>query len=360
MKSLMIFCFAVCNCIYIGTVSAQGVGTQAAGINLEVSPRIIQPLSPVQLELVSYSSDINRARTSLYVDGVLISQVLGQRIFTVDSPAIGQTRDVQIVIETRNNGTVTKNISLTPAQVDLVSEALDSYTPTLYAGKKLAGHNGSVSVAAIPYFVDASGRKIDPNSLVYTWYVSDKKQVNASGYGKQQFIFTGSPLYRTQTITVETETVDGSLLAKRTIELPAYDPVIRFYRDNPLWGLDLSQAITADESLVLDVPELEVRSVPYFFSDIQSNYALDYQWRMNGSEMQTFGDNNLINLRAPENQSGQARISLKISNNNEILQIAESVFNVIFGDSSAETRGQGGSGTSENNSSGFNFFGTGN
>ena len=335
----------------------QGIGISSSGVDVELRPRVVQPLTPVSMELSSFSTDLNRARISLYVDGALITQELGKTQFSVDAPAVGQSKDVRFVIETRDQGTVTKTLTISPAQVDLVAEAASSYTPTLYQGRKLPADGAPVRVVAIPYFVDASGRKIDPDSLVYSWFVADSKQVNASGYGKQVFNFPGSALYRTKTVAVEVETVDGDLLARRSIELPAYDPVIRFYKKSPLWGIDLSEAITADASFVLNVPELEVVSVPYFFSGDQS--SLTYDWRMNGSPMQTFGDNNLINLRAPDNQSGRARISLKATNQNQILQIAESVFTVVFGDPGAPRRGST-TNSSNDSSGGFNFFGTGN
>jgi len=337
---------------------AQGIGVSQEQIELEVRPRIVQPLQTVSFELISYNTDLNRARIAHYVDGVLISQQIGKTRYEVDSPAVGGTREVRFVIETLSDGTVTKEYSLTPSQVDLIAEAVDSYAPIMYQGKKLPVHESAVLVSAIPYFVDNAGRKLNPNSLVYSWYVGDQKQVSSSGYGKQTFRFPGSALYRTKTVTVEAETVEGDRVARRSIELPAYDPVVRFYQRNPLWGLDLSQAITSDRELFLEIPELEVESVPYFFPQAQSTNTLNYEWRMNGSVMQTFGDRDIINLRAPDDASGRSRISLKISNSNEILQIAESLFTVVFGQSSTDSDARNTTRTTD--SGGPNFFGTGN
>lgn len=347
----------LCCLIAIGmpmAVFSQGLGLSQEQVTVEVRPLITKPNQPVSLKVVSYSTDINRAEVSLYVDGALIEQAVGLKEMSVDAPAVGETTAVRVVIKTIDQGTVTKNISLTPSQVDLLFEATNSYVPPMYLGKKLPAHEGGVRVAAIPYLVNSNGQKLDPKSLVYTWKVDDQVQGDVSGYGRDTFEFKGSPYYKTRSVSVQVESVDQALVAERTIDIPAFDPVARFYVEHPLWGTDLSQAIIAEEPLLLEVPEMEIRSVPFFVSDSQSRSAVTYDWRMNGEKMNTFGDRDIINLRAPAEGEGQARIDLKITHNEKLLQIAQSVFTVVFGEE-AVRRAQ------ENTSSGnTNFFGTSN
>ena len=336
MKITRISCFGVLFLVVPMWVWAQGLGISNEQIALETRPQIIQPNQPVDITMVSYSTDINRAQVSLYVDGILIQQGVGLKQFSVDAPSVGDVVEVRIIVRTIDQGTITKTLVLNPSQVDLLYEATNSYAPTLYPGKRLPAHEGGVRVVAIPFMVDSTGRKLDPDTLVYTWKVDDQVQVNQSGYGRDTFEFKGSPYYRTRTVSVLVEAVDGLQVANRFIDIPAYDPVIRFYPEHPLWGVDLSDAIIADEPLLLEVPEMVVRSVPFFISDSDSAGLVTYQWNMNGQSMTTFGDRNIINLRAPSAGEGRAQVDLKINHSNKILQIAQSVFTVVFGEQAIE------------------------
>lgn len=331
---------------------AQSVGILPEQIIAEMVPRTPTPSQPVTITLTSFNTDLERARITYTFDGEVVLRGIGETEVEVVTPEVGSRSTLVVTIETFDKGTLTKTITLQPALVDLLYEANNSHTPTFYKGKKLPAHEGEVRVVAIPHFVDSLGRKLDPTGLVYTWKVGDINYPKKSGYGKDSFTFEGSPLYRTKTVSVEVESTDGTIRATRNIEIPAYDPVIRFYQEHPLWGLDLSQAIIAERPVTLQgVPEVVVKSVPYFFSDADDLESTTYDWRMNGQRVETFNDRNIVNLRSPETGSGQARVSLKISHENKILQIAESLFTVIFEGRDA--------GSANENTSGTNFFGSG-
>ena len=315
-------------------VFAQSLGLSNEQVIMEVRPLIIQPNQSVSIKLVSYNTDINRAEVSFFVDNVLLEQGLGLKSFVVEAPRVGERREVRLLIRTINQGTVEKILDLVPAGVDLVYEATNSYAPVMYRGKRLPAHEGGVRVVAIPYFLNEQGQKLDPKTLIYTWEVDNRVVVDASGYGRNVFEFLGSPYYSIRTISVTVESVDQTLIASRVIDLPAFDPVARFYVEHPLWGTDLSRAIVAEEPFLLRVPEMVVRAVPFFISDQDSLSRVTYEWRMNGEILSTFGDRNIINLRAPDEGEGRSVINLKISHNERILQIAQSLFTVIFGSES--------------------------
>ncbi|MFW0871397.1 MAG: hypothetical protein ACKKL4_03015 [Patescibacteria group bacterium] len=314
--------------------SMQSVGTiglSNSQAKLQQRPRIVQPNQNVQFEVVSYNTDINRAQVEIYLNDILVSQGLGLKNFTVPAPSVGEQTRVRVVIRTVDRGTIEKYAVLRPARVDLLYEATNSYAPPMYSGKKLPAHEGGVRVVAMPYFVNDDGVKIDPGSLVYTWRIDDDVQERQSGYGRNIFEFDGSPYYRTREVTVNVETVDASQVAQRTIELPAYDPVVRFYIEHPVWGMDMSQAITADETLALRVPEIAVHAVPFFVSDTDSRQLVSYEWRMNGKKLNPYGDRNIVNLRVPDNSEGRSEVRLDVTHNNKILQIARALFRVEYG-----------------------------
>lgn len=339
--------------LFISSIAwGASMGIQTDQVIVDISPAIVQPLQPVEIKVTSYNTDLNRAEVSLYMDGVLVQQGLGLTKFNITAPAVGERVTARVSIRTIDQGTVSQEFTLQPGLVDLLYEATNSYVPTFYEGRKLPAHEGGVRVVAMPYFLDESGRKMDPATLVYTWKIGEEFQTDQSGYGRQILEFKGSPFYRPKTVFVQVESVDGSIIATRSIELPAYDPVIRFYQKTPLWGTDINNAIVADRPLVLSIPEMVIESAPYFFSDSDNDSTVTYDWRMNGQTLATVGNRDIINLRVPASASGQTRINLKINHNDKILQIAESLFTVVFGDKRVA-----GSGKSSVNTSNRNFFG---
>ena len=351
MKRIINFVFALV-LVVPGVLVAQSFGISQDQVQVDVRPAVIQPNFPVTFDVVSYSTDINRAYVAYYVDGVLVQDGIGLKNFSVDAPAVGQNMNVEIRVRTTGQGTVTKTYNIRPAQVDLLYEATNSYAPAMYQGKKLPAHQGGVRMVAIPYFIDSEGRRLSSDSLIYNWSIDGNPQVDSSGFGRDILEFEGPEYYRDRRVSVEVTNVDGNLVAEREIALPTYEPVIRFYRENPLWGTEFSAAITADSPLRLSAAETTIRSVPFFVSDASLYDVVDYQWTMNGAPTQVYGNRNLFNLRVPTSGSGTAQIELEIDHQQKLLQIAHSVFTVVFG---TETD----TGTTIN-TSGSNFFGSSN
>lgn len=342
-------CTLLCACIALGPLGAfaQGFGISQEQLVIDVRPQVIQPNFPVTFEVTSYATDINRAYVSYIVDGQVAAEGVGLKEFSVDAPRVGQTMQVEVNVRTVDQGTMSETFTLSPAQVDLLYEATDSHAPAMYRGKKLPAHQGGVRMVAMPYFVDQAGRKLDPDSLIYTWRVDGNVQQDASGYGQQVFEFEGPEYYRDRRVSVEVGDVSARLEAEREITLPTYEPVIRFYPENPLWSTDYSSAITADRPLRLSAQELAVRAVPFFVSNADSYDMVEYEWILNNTPTQVYGDRNVFNLRAPSEGSGSATIELKLEHNRKLLQVAHSIFQVVFG---AEAQ-------SEDGSTNANFFG---
>ncbi len=319
-------------------VGAQGFAVLNDTVTLEINPRIVEPRSKAIFSLNSSTIDINRVQSSVSVNNVLVKQAIGLKQFTILTPRVGESVEVQLVIRTINQGTIEKKVTIRPAQVDLLYEAVDAHVPIGYKGKKLPAHQQEVMVMALPYFIDANSKQIDHTSLIYRWDVNGQVQRDQSGYGKNIFLFSGPSFYRLQEVSVQVENVQGDLVAQRKIDIPAYPTAIRFYPEHPLSGIDMSRAITSQQVYDLEVPELAVHAVPFYFSNPDSLEQVQYEWTMNGSPLSTFGDRNIVNLRAPEGESGWANVRLQVKHVKKLFQNAEANFNVLFGNSSG-TRG---------------------
>ncbi len=300
-------------------------------VSVDITPSSPEPGDRISIVIESFAVSLDRSQISWVLDGAVAQKAVGDKDFGFTAGAIGTTHDLKIVIETPASGTITKEVTIRPASVDLLWEAIDSYVPPLYKGKALNAHDSGVRVAALPYFVDGAGRQINPESLIYTWTVNKKVQQSASGFGKNTFSFPGPSLYRDSLVTVDVESPDGSWTARRSLNLEAQPPKILFYQKNPLFGIALLRPFDSGITTLTE-DEMVVRAEPYFFSDITNRQDVDYDWRIDGKEILTIGNRNEINVRRPEVGSGRSSISLEIKHIRKILQFARNSFTMFFDD----------------------------
>ncbi len=299
-------------------------------VSLDLNPRIPAPNQTVEAEVTSYAFDLQSAQISWYLNGTLVQQSRGVRQFRFTTGSAGQTTTLRVSIQPQGAPSITKSISFIPASVELLYEPEDSFVPAFYKGKKLNAHESGVEMVAMPYFVNASGQVIDPSTLVYTWRIGNQIQQNASGYGRQTFNFIGPSIYRNKMVTVDVSTVDGTISATRSRNMVAYDPLLLFYKTDPLRGINLNRA-ASQNNIYFPESEITMRAVPYYLSDANNYGRVEYEWQINGDRFVTVGDRNEITLTKTEGQSGEAQINLDIKNVYRLLQYVENGFSVLFG-----------------------------
>ncbi len=306
-------------------------------LSVKISPELPEPGDRVVVDIESFVTDLDRSRITWTLDGTQLSQQIGQKEVSFTAGPIGSQHTMIITVVTSDVGTISKTITISPATVDLIWEATNSHTPRFYKGRALNAHEGGVVVQALPYFVDSRGAQINPKSLVYTWRVNNKPQLQASGFGKDTFRFIGPSLYRASEITLDVESTENDFRARRTITLNAQSPKILFYKQSPLFGERLLNPISGG-TLQLDEDEILVRAEPYFFSDVTDGSVVDYDWKIDGREVVTVGDRNVLTLRKPETGEGRSAISLEIKHIPKLLQFARESFTARFSEAANSPR----------------------
>ena len=324
MKKIILFTFL---CFTLPAVALAQINPQ--DISVSISPELPEPGDTVSVDVESFVTDLNRAQITWRLDGSEIAKQVGQKEISFTAGPIGTTHTLVITAVTADSGVISKTISISPATVDLIWESTNSYVPTFYKGKALNAHEGEVTVLALPYFVDARGAQVNPQSLVYNWKVNNKPQLAASGFGKDSFSFAGPTLYRATDISVDVESTNNDFRARRTITLRAQAPKILFYKQDPLLGEQLLNPISGG-TINLDQNEITVRAEPYFFSDISDTNQVAYDWKIDGRDVVTVGDRNVLTLRKPEEGEGRSVISLEIKHLPKLLQFARESFMARF------------------------------
>ncbi len=319
-----------------GLISAQLNFSAPDNFSVEVRPQNPAPGEKISLTAVSYSTDLNRAEISWFLGKNLASSGKGKTTFEFSAGKAGSVSEVTVFIKTAEGGTITKDIVIHPAGVDLVWEA-DSYTPPFYRGKALYPYQGLVKVIAMPQIAGGNGLPINPKELVYTWKKDGEGTSNSSGYGKNIFYFNGGVPLRASAVEVIVSSLDKKYSASAEIEIKPQSPFVGLYENNPLYGLLLNKEISRGFNLTNE--EVKVSAIPYFFGvKRRKSFDLEYAWSMNNKSVSGQMENDVIFRQNNEN-GGETGISLEIRNNEKIFQFANALIPVYFSGVRAESAG---------------------
>ena len=308
--------------------SAQTATPDTSGLEMTMTPENPEPFQNVSLSIQSYSYDLDRSKITWSVDGVVKKTEMGLKSFTAQAGKNGEKTTIKVSAETPNDGTKDIEVFFIPSVVDLVFESL-SYTPPFYKGRALNPNQGVVLVTAIPELIKSNGEKVPAQSIIYSWKKDGGVEQDASGLGKNTFVFTGSVPIKDATIEVTASSLDGNISASKQIAITNVSPKILFYENSPVYGLMLNKAINNTVKMLED--EFSVTAVPYFFS---AGYAtapdLNYVWSMNDKTVGNQDPKNSFTTRVEKAGSGTANIGLKINNTVRIFQFMNSNYSINF------------------------------
>src|SRR5581483_7862352 len=101
-----------------------------------INPQNPAPNQPVTISLEAFGTDLNRADISWMVNGAVQKNGIGATSFNFTAGKAGSLYVIDIIILPVNGTKVTKEVTISPASVDIAWEA-SSYAPPFYEGKRL-------------------------------------------------------------------------------------------------------------------------------------------------------------------------------------------------------------------------------
>lgn len=297
-----------------------------------VTPNNPAALAPVTVSVESFATDLGQAKISWLLNGKAVASAAGKTSLNFTTGNYGNTDTVTIAVLTKEGTALRKTVTIKPAEIDLLWQT-DTFTPPFYRGKALYSNQSAVTVVAIPHMLGRNGNPIPVANLVFTWKEDHVVKGSLSGYGKNSYTFTGNPLFKPTLIEVEITAPVENIKSNATMSLAPRNPQVLVYVNDPLYGLLLNNAITA--SYPLDVSEVRLAAVPYFFSsDSAGTKNLNYNWTINNSDGAT--NQKDIVLRHEGDSSGTSIISLQVDNATNFLQKASLDFSIGFGEKKSQ------------------------
>ena len=116
----------------------------------------------------------------------------------------------------------------------LLWQANDSYVPPFYRGKALATPDSEIKVVAMT----------DSKNMTYAWKKDYSNDQEASGYGKNFFLYTNDYLEGSNNVSVVASTLDQKYSNEASIEVGTTEPKILFYKNDNSLGTTLQKTLT--------------------------------------------------------------------------------------------------------------------
>ncbi|HEY4487288.1 MAG TPA: hypothetical protein VI483_00820 [Candidatus Paceibacterota bacterium] len=284
-----------------------------------------EPNSTVVLSVESVLLDLDSADIAWTVNGKLVEAPDVPNRITVETGAAG-TKLTATAKVTTSDGKFEKTLTITPAAVDLIIDAV-SYVPPFYKGRPLASPGTTMRLLAIPHFADSNGVSLSNEAMLFTW--RQNGSVVASGRGKAAVTLPAPGLFGSDTLSVEAKSLDGFHAGSASVQLPGIDPQATLYVSHPLYGIEYFDAIDSQAS-VADV-EMTFVAVPYFAEAMSPNDArLVYEWSVNGRAVPGAGTNASEITINSDNSSGVAALSLDLTSSSNFYLHATQSWNVRF------------------------------
>ena len=321
--SIAIFSFGIFH--FIPTALAQVESTDAT---LILSPQYPSPNQNVTASITSNTFSLDTSDIAWFINGIKLAEGIGQKDYSFTTGQAGTQTSVEVKVTTQDGSMIDKVITINPVSVTMLWQADDSYVPPFYKGKSLVASEGSFRVVAMPN-ITIGGQEVDSHNLVYSWNLDNESQPDASGYGKNSFVFKNSYLDSSNTVSVTVSDTTGSVAGTGSITLQTGTPKIVFYEDDPTLGIQYQNAL--QNGFTLNPQGETLVAEPYFFSPADINSSdLSMNWSINGSPIGTPNQKNILSIKPDAGQSGQSAIDVAVKNIKTLFQNTDQVINVTF------------------------------
>ena len=318
MKLRFFLLFAV---LFMFRTTAFAVSSSSILVN--IIPENPAPYEDVNITLNSYANNLDSVLITWSLNGKNVLAGIGKKLFFLKAPAAGEETVVVAVISLPD-GNIEKRLIIRPSVMVLLWQANDSYVPPFYKGKAMPTADSEVKVVAMPEVNGANSK-----NMTYVWKKDYSNDQEASGYGKNFFLYINDYLEDSNTISVTASTLDQNYSSEASINIGTAEPKILFYKNDNMLGTIWEKALANPHKIQ---SEEIVEASPYFISpkEIQ-NPRLIWSWFINDSLVNIQGfKKNLMPLRTESGIFGTSRLRLEIENRDKIFQTAEKGINIEF------------------------------
>jgi hypothetical protein len=310
-----------------GGTSQYDTGPSANDISLEFTPENPGAFQEVTVRITSDYINLNRYNATWFVDGKKIVEGTGQRTASFKTRGYGQRTTIIILVQLPDT-LIKKTFFFEPQDITVLWEAVDAYVPPFYQGKKLLPREGLIKAVALPNFRNTDGSLLKSNNGVYRWLRNGNIVTEATGFGKDYYLFKNNKIRSLEEISVVASDTSSERTATQSISVTTYQPKILFYEKNNRTGL-VNPFPKRNLNLLGNAAVIVAE--PFFFSTTGNPNDLTFNWTMNTSPitLSDLANQRTLTLQNPGG-SGNARLGLSVTNPNSLFQSVTSQLSIVF------------------------------
>ena len=288
-----------------------------ADINISIFPTDPKPGQVVTATVESFGMDLTKSNISWQQNGKNVLVGIGKTNLSFTAPDSGKALVISVAASD-DTSDANSSITIRPASVDVIWEAIDAYTPPFYKGKALASTGGRLRAVAI-----ASGNA--PKTLSYSWKYNDSSIKNQSGTNKNSLSIKTDMLSNRQNFSVQVsggtfEGNGGTSLSLRNPDIVLYKKSNGFinYANGSIDNMNISESGTT------------LRVEPFNFSVNKIiDQTLNIVFDIGGQSFSGISQSQELPITRPEN-GGESIFTVNISSLKERLQNAKHSFTLSF------------------------------
>ncbi|MBU3968978.1 hypothetical protein KJ991_02060 [Patescibacteria group bacterium] len=294
---------------------------------IEASPKNPGSYQNVLLSISSPFIELDKAEITWSLDTKIALKGIGAKNLHFKTGSVGSINKIGVVIKTLDGNIIYKDIIITPSDVDMLWESY-TYTPPFYKGKALDTQESLIKIVAIPHIVDADGNKLSSENLIYKWKTKGELRSEASGFGKNVYVFRNGIVPVLETIEVGVSSIDGTSLTNKSLTLTITDTKPIIYRNDPLLGVLFNRALAGTINInSVGGNEIRLSAYPFFFSIIKNKEEIDYSWKMNRKILNIDSDSVVFTKPAT---AGSSQIELRATGDLSVFQRGYVGFSIDF------------------------------
>jgi hypothetical protein len=119
---------------------------QNSDVTISITPSSPSANQAVKATVKSYITDLDKAYISWSLNDEIKARGVGKTEFSFTLGNLDTTTLISAEIGLTNGKTLNKSLTIAGTSVDLLWEAVDSYSPPFYKGKTLVGREGEINL----------------------------------------------------------------------------------------------------------------------------------------------------------------------------------------------------------------------
>ncbi|MGI9118218.1 MAG: hypothetical protein ACR2IQ_01575 [Minisyncoccia bacterium] len=267
--------YALFICILLNLVFFNKTQAQVTSVFLNVTPENAQIGEVVTISASSYSEDLTRSNFTWTANGKVVKKGTGVTSISFRKTSSMPLVTIGVTINLTGGQTIQQSVDITNQSMDLLWEALDSYTPPFYKGKALPVTEGAVRFSPIITRGSVFGTNANKNNI-YTWSRSNDVVGTASGTGKDSFPIVMDYLLDKEQIGVRVEGIVNNNIQETKIDLAPQKIQTLFYTNKKgfiNWNKAIPNGYTPETTM-------QIVATPYFITP-KNLSDVNFSWTRN-------------------------------------------------------------------------------